>query len=304
MTTHIDLSKLPDPNIIESLSFEAIYEARKVRFVELAPEYAQALELESDPLTVWLQVESYQELLLRQRINQAAQSNLLAFATGADLEHLGAFYGVERVVNEQDDDYRQRIRNNTIASSTAGSAEHYRNHAINAAPNEIADVSVTSKRDGMITNEHNGKVMVTVLEKQVLDNQTLGKTPAPESQDDTPSQTVVEQVAGKVLDDAVKMLTDSVTVQAAELKKIDVEADIYLQPNTSIDVFNELESLLREAWRNEAKLDWDLAPSWISAQLHKGGVSYVDIKQPAELINISPEQCAVPKNIQLTLRVR
>ncbi|NOU49504.1 baseplate assembly protein [Pseudoalteromonas sp. JBTF-M23] len=294
MTSYIDLSKLPDPNIIESLSFEAIYKARKARFIELAPDYAQALELESDPLTVWLQVESYQELLLRQRINQAAQSNLLAFAKGADLEHLGAFYGVERVTNEQDDDYRQRIRNNTIASSTAGSAEHYRNHAINAAPSEIADVSVISKEGG--------KVIVTVLAKQALDDTTLGETPQP--QDAPPSKTTVERVKDKVLDDGVKMLTDSVTVQPADMKMVDIEADIYLQPNTSAEVFNELEQLLRDAWRNEAKLDWDLAPSWISAQLHKSGISQVEIKKPDGLINITPEQCAVPGDIKLTLCVR
>ncbi|BBN81944.1 baseplate assembly protein [Pseudoalteromonas sp. A25] len=301
MTSYIDLSKLPEPNIIESLSFEAIYEARKARFVELAPQYAQALELESDPLSVWLQVESYQELLLRQRINQAAQSNLLAFAKGADLEHLGAFYGVERVADEQDDDYRQRIRNNTIASSTAGSAEHYRNHAINAAPNEIADVSVTNIRDGEVIR---GSVIVTVLAKDALDSHTLGIEREPQPADAPPSKTTLERVKDKVLNDGVKMLTDSVTVQPADMKVVDIEADIYLQPNTSSDVFNELESLLRNAWRNEAKLDWDLAPSWISAQLHKSGVSQVEIKKPNGLINISPEQCAVPGNIKLTLCVR
>ncbi|OHU87824.1 MULTISPECIES: baseplate assembly protein [Pseudoalteromonas] len=277
MTTHIDLSKLPEPNIIESLSFEDIYQARKARFISLAPEFSQALELESDPLNVWLQVESYQELLLRQRINEAAQSNLLAFAKSADLEHLGAFYGVERIAGELDDDYRTRIRNNTIASSTAGSAEHYRNHAINAAPSDISDVSVFSPG--------NGEVIITVLAK------------APSN-----AEATLEKVTTAVTDDGVKMLTDKLEVNLAHLVEIDITADIYLQDDTSQSVFDELESALREAWQQQAHLQWDLAPSWVAAQLHKKGVRHVDIQSPSGLQKMSHAQCAVPGNITLTLR--
>ncbi|MCF6435223.1 baseplate J/gp47 family protein [Pseudoalteromonas sp. MMG022] len=277
MTTHIDLSKLPEPNIIESLSFEDIYEARKARFISLAPEFSQTLELESDPLNVWLQVESYQELLLRQRINEAAQSNLLAFAKSADLEHLGAFYGVERIAGESDDDYRTRIRNNTIASSTAGSAEHYRNHAINAAPSDISDVSVFSPG--------NGEVIITVLAK------------APSNAGAT-----LEKVTTAVTDDGVKMLTDKLAVNLAHLVEIDITADIYLQDDTSQSVFDELESALRDVWQQQAHLQWDLAPSWVAAQLHKKGVRHVDIQSPSGLQKMSHAQCAVPGNITLTLR--
>ncbi|CAM3966377.1 baseplate assembly protein [Pseudoalteromonas byunsanensis] len=277
MSTHIDLSKLPDPNIIESLSFEDIYETRKARFISLAPEFAQALELESDPLNVWLQVESYQELLLRQRINEAAQSNLLAFAKSTDLEHLGAFYGVERVANESDDEYRTRIRNNTIASSTAGSAEHYRNHAINAAPSDINDVSVFSPG--------NGEVIITILAKDL-----------------TKAAATLEKVKTAVTDDAVKMLTDKLEINSAQLVEIDVTADVYLQDDTPRSVFDELESALRTAWQQQARLEWDLAPSWIAAQLHKKGVRHVDIHSPSGLQKMSHAQCAVPGNITLTLR--
>lgn len=47
-----------------------------------------------------MEVCAYRELLLRQRINQAAKSNLLAFATGTDLDNLGALYDVERKEGE------------------------------------------------------------------------------------------------------------------------------------------------------------------------------------------------------------
>ena len=45
--------------------------------------------VESDPAWTILEVAAYRELLLRQRINDASRAVMLAFATGADLEHLG-----------------------------------------------------------------------------------------------------------------------------------------------------------------------------------------------------------------------
>lgn len=276
MTTHIDLQTLPEPNIIESLSYQDILTERKARFIEYAPEYAQALELESDPINVWLQVESYREALLRQRINEAAASNLLAKAKNNDLLHLGAFYGVSRLDKESDEDYRLRIRDNTIASSTAGSGVHYRKHALNAAPTEILDVSVQSLKDGVVT--------VTVLGEKDHD---------------------VDEVVGKVTQAVtasdVKMLTDTVEVNKADLKHIEVEADVYLQENTSERVFNELQAALTLAWEQEARLGWDLTPSWLSAQLHKKGVRDVVLHKPDKRQNIDKTQCAAMGAITLKL---
>ena len=104
MKSHdFDLSSLPQPDVIEALDYETIYQHRKSRFRQIAPQYAEALEIESDPLAVCMQVESYYELLLRQRINEAATANLLATAMSQDLDHLGAFYGLTRADKEKDD---------------------------------------------------------------------------------------------------------------------------------------------------------------------------------------------------------
>ncbi|MBQ4850995.1 baseplate J/gp47 family protein [Pseudoalteromonas sp. MMG012] len=276
MTTHIDLQTLPEPNIIEPLSYQDILTERKQRFIEYAPAYSDALELESDPINVWLQVESYREALLRQRINDAAASNLLAKASHADLQHLGAFYGVLRLNEESDDDYRLRIRDNTIASSTAGSDVHYRKHALNAAPTDILDVSVQSLKDGLVT--------ITVLVKKEHD-----------------VDEVVAKAASAVTASDVKMLTDTVDVNKAELIYIDVAADVYLQENTSERVFNELQASLASAWEEEARLGWDLTPSWLSAQLHKKGVRDVVLRQPEKLQSIDKTQCAVMGTVTLKL---
>ena len=110
--TAIDLAGLPAPEIIAQPDFEEIFAARKARLIEIAaalgrPDYLDeltaALELESEPLVQLLQEDSYRELLLRAAVQDAGKGNLLAFAQGAVLDHLGAFYGVARQVIQEAD---------------------------------------------------------------------------------------------------------------------------------------------------------------------------------------------------------
>ena len=97
----IDLTRLPAPKVIEELDFETIFERKKANLIALVPAgirptIAATLKLESEPLTIDLQQQAYQEIILRQRINQAAAATLLAFAQGSDLDHLAAAKGIER----------------------------------------------------------------------------------------------------------------------------------------------------------------------------------------------------------------
>ena len=97
----INLTQLPAPKAIEEFSFEQIFARKKAALIALCPDstraaIAAALELESEPLTIDLQQQAYQELLLRQRINEATAANMLALATGSDLDHIAARAGLER----------------------------------------------------------------------------------------------------------------------------------------------------------------------------------------------------------------
>ena len=92
----IDLSKLPAPKIIEELSFENILASMREDLTARCPGWT-AEALESDPANKILEVSAYREVLLRQRINNAARACMLALATGGDLDHLSAFFNVERL---------------------------------------------------------------------------------------------------------------------------------------------------------------------------------------------------------------
>ncbi len=81
----IDLSQLPAPDVVETLDFEAILAERKATLISLYPEdeqeaVARTLTLESDPLVKYLEENAYREVILRQRINEAAKAGMVAYA--------------------------------------------------------------------------------------------------------------------------------------------------------------------------------------------------------------------------------
>ena len=104
----ITLSQLPQPNVIELLDYETILAERKAYLISLYPADQQqaitgTLALESEPITKLLQENAYRELILRQRINDAAVANMLAWAKGSDLDNLVANWNVQRLTIRQSD---------------------------------------------------------------------------------------------------------------------------------------------------------------------------------------------------------
>jgi len=154
--TAINLDRLPPPIIIEQPDFASIFAARKARLIELAPHLAPALELESEPLVKLLQEDSYRELILRAAVQDAGAGNLLAFATGAVLDHLAALYGVARQVIqeadasvsppieellEDDERLRSRVQLAPEGFTTAGSLGSYAFWALSSSP-LVKDVAI------------------------------------------------------------------------------------------------------------------------------------------------------------------
>ncbi|WP_421268561.1 baseplate J/gp47 family protein [Aeromonas veronii] len=104
----ITLSQLPQPDVIELLDYETILAERKAYLISLYPADQQqaitaTLALESEPITKLLQENAYRELILRQRINDAAVANMLAWAKGSDLDNLVANWNVKRLTIQQGD---------------------------------------------------------------------------------------------------------------------------------------------------------------------------------------------------------
>ena len=66
------LAGLPDPAVIEELSFEAILAGMKADLIVRFPDIEPVLALESAVANKLMQVAAYRELLIRARINEAA----------------------------------------------------------------------------------------------------------------------------------------------------------------------------------------------------------------------------------------
>lgn len=163
MTTAIDLSQLTAPEVIESLDFETLLAESKADLVGRLPEIEEVINLESEPLVKALETGSYRELNIRARINDATKALLLAFAKGADLDHIGVtYYQLERLtvteadptaippvaaVMETDDDYRYRCALRPEGYSVAGPTQAYESLARNAS-GKVADARATSPEPG------------------------------------------------------------------------------------------------------------------------------------------------------------
>ena len=273
-----ELAGLPTPQVLETLRFETVFDALLRDFQVRYPQYSALLA--SDPAIKLIEVAAYRELLLRARINEAARANLLAFAVGNDLEHLGAFYGVTRLPQEQDEPLRRRIRARIMGFANAGGAAHYRYWALSASP-EVADVAVDSPGPG--------RVRISVL---------------PTGHSDTVPEALLDTVRATVLRDDVRVLTDTVEVVPVSLVPVTVAAQIWLYPDTPMAVFEGLAPRLTRELAQAAVLGWDLTRSWLIGQLQQPGIHKVALISPDADIRIHSTQAVRLTDVQLTFAGR
>ena len=273
-----ELAGLPTPQVLETLRFETVFDALLRDFQVRYPQYSALLA--SDPAIKLIEVAAYRELLLRARINEAARANLLAFAVGNDLEHLGAFYGVTRLPQEQDEPLRRRIRARIMGFANAGGAAHYRYWALSASP-EVADVAVDSPGPG--------RVRISVL---------------PTGHSDTVPEALLETVRATVPRDEVRVLTGTVEVVPVSLVPVAVSAQIWLYPDTPMAVFEGLAPRLTRELAQAAVLGWDLTRSWLIGQLQQAGIHKVELISPDADIRIHSTQAVRLTDVQLTFAGR
>lgn len=283
--TAINLDRLPAPQIIEQPDFETIFAARKARLIELAPHLAPALELESEPLVKLLQEDSYRELILRAAVQDAGAGNLLAFASGAVLDHLAAFYGVERLVIQEadasvsppieellEDDARLRARVQLApeAVTTAGSIGSYTFWALSAST-LVKDVAIFDETPP-------GEVHVVVLSTE---------------EDGAPDQALIDLVNDALSADDVRPLSDTVIVSAASIITYEIEATLTYYPGPDSQVILDAAQEAVERYVSEHhRLGHDITLSGIYAALHQEGVQNVQLTSPASDLILSDAQAA------------
>lgn len=287
--TAVDLSKLPSPDVVETLDYESIVNEMIADLQARDPEFSALTE--SDPAYKIIEVAAFRELLIRQRINESSRSVMLAFSAGSDLDQIAANYNVERLlieegdpeaippvdpVYESDDDLRRRVQLSFEGFSTAGPEGAYIFHALGADP-DVLDASVASPTPG--------DVVVTVLSR---------------SGDGTASASLLTAVSDVLSKSDVRPLTDQVSVQSATILEYSVDATLTLFPGPdSAVVLAAAESALADYIEKSRRLGRDVTRSGLFAALHREGVQNVELTTPASDVVASPSEApnAISTNV-------
>lgn len=261
----INLESYPSPDVIEPIEFEQIFADMQDELIRLFPAIEPTLALESALANKLMQVEAFREILVRARVNDAARANLLAFANGADLDHLAAFYDVVRLEGEEDEALRSRTVLAIQARSPAGGANWYK-AAARRADVRIRDVAVFREDFWPI-------IHVAILSSE---------------NDGIPDTAMLDAVRVIVTSDDVRPLNDTVVVEAAVQNRTDVEANVWLLPSAPLADLTPLQDALRKAWTTETGIGFDLVPSWVEARLHVAGVQRVEMLNPSAPLVAAP----------------
>jgi phage-related baseplate assembly protein len=287
-STSVDLSRLDPPTIVEQLDYETILARLVARVSERLPAFDATVD--SDPAVKVLQVAAYEQLLQRQDFNERLVGRLVAYATGATLDHIGAAIGIARLivtpanaltgaaaVYEDDDSLRQRIVLGPEGFAAAGPELAYVKHAKDAS-GRVLDASATSPAPG--------EVLITVLSRDG---------------DGTASAELLAAVRAVVTDKAVRPLGDLVTVAGAGQRLFALTARIYTYagPDVGLVLIGarvKLDRYLADARR----LGRDITMSGLYAALTVEGVQRVEILAPLADIVCDLTQAARCIAVELT----
>lgn len=293
---NVNFKQLPIPQMIETLDYETLLEERKNDLVsQWETEEEQAtikniLARESEPLTKYLQENVYRELTLRNRINNAALSNLLAFATGSDLDAVAANYDVIRLLSseatndtaalyETDEELRTRTQMKFDSLSTAGPENAYKYYAF-SADGRVADVSVISPDPAIIE--------VYLLQKDTANNAA--------------TDNLIQLVAKALNAEDVRPIGDRVSVKSAEIIPYQIHAKIYINryPEDA-SLLNVVQSNIQEYISQQKRLGRSIYLSEIHAKLHISGVNHLILEEPKEDIILTNQQAGFCTDLKIEL---
>lgn len=269
--TTVNLSQLPAPNVVEALDFETILTAMVADLQARDPAFSALVE--SDPAYKILEVAAYREVLLRQRVNDAAHGVMLAFAGGSDLDQIGANYSVQRLVldpgdptavppvaptYESDADFRSRIQLSPEGYTTAGSEGSYVFHGLGADA-DVKDIQAVSPTPGQVT--------VYVLSR-------IGNGAA--------SPDLIAAVNATLNAARVRPMTDQVTVLSASIVNYSITAQLVLYPGPDPAVVLAAANAAINAYvQAQRRIGYDVPLSGIYAALHQSGVQRVNLTSPS-----------------------
>jgi phage-related baseplate assembly protein len=281
----LDMSKVPLPDSITVLDYEQKFKALKEKLLTKHPEYAEALTLESEPLTIMLEMMAYQAVLFDGKVNDAIKGNMLASATGNDLDAIAARYNLSRQTSdlnthtaESDTRFRRRIQMVFEGLNTAGSKQAYQFHALSADP-RVKDVYVHSPHPCVVeltvlSHEEHGLPSPALIDKL---RTHFGLLPDGSGPSETASK--------------VRPLGDKVSIFSPSVVPYDIEVNLVIAPGPSASsVEATVKTALDEYVSQQTLLGRDISQMGLFSALNQPGVENGQILSPLKDVKV-PNDC-------------
>jgi phage-related baseplate assembly protein len=251
---YIDFARLPPPQVIEEIDYEKLLTVYQQQVLAKNSALEAALKLEQSPTNIILEAEAYGEMIVRERINAAARACMLPFATGSDLDVIGARFNVQRMDGELDPRLRRRIQLSMESYTTAGSPGSYIFHALSTSTS-VKDTTAVAERG-------TGRVTVTIMA---------------DGTDPVPGQPLVDAVYDRLMSDGIKPLTDDISVLPVTKISADITAKLTLYPGPDASlVVADINKALTALRARVSQIGRDLKRSAVLAALTQEGVQNVE----------------------------
>lgn len=262
----IEISQLPPPEIVQQLDASIPRDRMLARFAELM---GTNVPKAGDPLYFAFSAMGEEVTRARQEFQDISLENMVAYATGYNLQRLADWRPVEKFDTETDDEFRRRVQMAPESFSTAGPDGAYIFHAL-AADGDVQDAYPDSP-DGFI-----------------VDLYILSRTG-----DGTAPQALLDKVNSYVSKDNLRPLNDKLTVKSAVIKPYVIEVELTLpngpgESETITQATKRLQSLVTETHVLGGQVSLSLinAAAHVQSEGSDSSVSFqpvidVNILQPA-----------------------
>ncbi len=252
-----DFDKIATP---ESLIVPT-FEQAQASVLESVQQFIQDYDpIESDDYKLLIDAFAYHSLLERQKTVNAAKAQLLAFASGLDLQHKALDDGLELLENETEEEFRQRIWLSKDRHSTAGSIDAYK-FFTRSASGDIKDSDCLSPTPL--------EIIIPILSK---------------TGNGTASQALIDLVNTALSYDTLRPEGDIVTVQSAEIIEYEINAVLHIDatPATAELIRSNAEQSAVSYADQQHKLAGKISLNKLNGVLDDDNINDID------LINFTP----------------
>lgn len=322
------LNQLAEPEIVKVENFESLLAEIKAdavayiaaRDAEKAARVAEALENDSELLSLLLQAVTLRVQTHERRYNAKIKQMLAWWAEGSNLNARLADMGLERriikegdpdayppVPAEEESDEDARIRYYLAPHApAAGSRLQYRREGMTLG--ERAAVTVTSPETGKVVVTYTfaqdgyaakvkdangrwkapGEVMVTVLGRDG---------------DGTPSADLLEAVRKHFARDDVRPETDLVTVQGAQVQRYKIRAVVYIRNGPDTGLTKAAAEAAAQVYADERHvLEGYIDPARISHEMFAIGAERVTMLEPLQPLECDASQAPYCEGVEVEVK--